>query len=279
MPHGALAIAPERNVKIVAQERTQRDVPAPPEVRDALGLVRRIEILQELEADHPAQADGHVGITGEIEVDLERVSQRAEPGIRRGKRLGIERGIRNPAHRIGQQDLLGKAEDEQGDSGGKLLPGVRAADELIGHRVVADDRPGNELGKERNVASEIDERPDGRGRAAIDVDGVAEGMERVERDPDRQGDRKHRTVPAPNQASTWFRLLFEEQEILEEPERAQAHDDGARHDPEAEPRADPWQADQPSADIVHNGDPQHQEDEPGIPPTVEDVACEQPGAC
>ena len=66
--------------------------------------------------------------------------------------------------------FLAKPSDEQGDPGGELLPGVGAAHELIGHRVVADDGPGDQLRKERDVAGEIDERPDRRGRAAIDVD-------------------------------------------------------------------------------------------------------------
>ena len=83
-----LAVTTQGNVKIVAQECAQRDVPAPPEVGDALGLVGRVEILQELKTEHPSQADGHVGVTGEIEVNLERVGQCAEPGVRRGQRLG-----------------------------------------------------------------------------------------------------------------------------------------------------------------------------------------------
>ena len=39
--------------------------------------------------------------------------------------------------------------------------------------------------------------------------------------------------------------------------------------------ADFRQADQPSARVVENGDPQHQQDEPGIPPAVENVAREK----
>ncbi len=230
-------------------------MPAPPEVSDALGLVRRIEILQELEAEHPSQSDGHVRIAREIKVNLECVGNRAEPGIRRGKRLGIERGVRNPAHRIGQQDLLGKAEDEQRDPGAKLLQGVRALEQLVGHRVVADDRSGNELWKERDVTREIDERSNRRGRTAIDVDGVTERMKCVERDPDRQRDRKqsHRTGAEP--AEHVVQVDLEEQEILEEPERAQAHHDRARHDPEADPPVDPWQPDDPPAHVVHSRDP------------------------
>ena len=107
----------------------------------------------------------------------------------------------------------------------------RPAHELVGHRVVADDRPGDELREERDVAGEVGERPDGRRRAAVDVDGVAERVERVERDPDRQGDRQHLHRVGPEPAQHVVQVRLEEHEVLEEPERAQADDDGASSRP------------------------------------------------
>ena len=43
----------------------------------------RIEVLEELEPEHAAEAHRHVRVAGEIEVDLERVSQHADPGVQR----------------------------------------------------------------------------------------------------------------------------------------------------------------------------------------------------
>ena len=78
----AVAIAAERDIEIVAQEPRQRHVPAPPEIDDAGGLVGRIEIERQEDAEHQRHADRHVGIAGEIEIELEGVGQRADPGLR-----------------------------------------------------------------------------------------------------------------------------------------------------------------------------------------------------
>ena len=43
-------------------------------------LVRRIEIERQLDPEHPRQADRHVRIAGEVEVQLKRVGERAAPG-------------------------------------------------------------------------------------------------------------------------------------------------------------------------------------------------------
>ena len=68
---GAVAAAAERNVQIVAQPAGERDVPAPPEVGDAGGQVRAAEIDREMKAEQLRHADRHVGIAGEIEIDLQ----------------------------------------------------------------------------------------------------------------------------------------------------------------------------------------------------------------
>jgi hypothetical protein len=51
----AFAAATQWNVEIIAQTGGERNVPAPPEVRDIRGLVRGIEILRKAKAEHQAQ--------------------------------------------------------------------------------------------------------------------------------------------------------------------------------------------------------------------------------
>ena len=66
----AAAAAAEGDVEVVAEPGAKADVPAAPELGDGPGDHRVVEVLQEVESEHPAQADGHVRITGKIEVYL-----------------------------------------------------------------------------------------------------------------------------------------------------------------------------------------------------------------
>ena len=108
----AVAVAAERDVEIVAQELRQRHVPAPPEIDDRDRLVGRVEIQRQENAEHQRDADRHVGIAGEIEIELERVSQHADPGLIEGRRIGTE-GLRDQRlNAVGQAGLLEQADRE-----------------------------------------------------------------------------------------------------------------------------------------------------------------------
>ena len=69
----------ERHEHVVAQEARQRHVPALPEILDAGGAERRVEIERQLDAEQQAEADRDVGIAGEVEEDLEPEAER-QPG-------------------------------------------------------------------------------------------------------------------------------------------------------------------------------------------------------
>ena len=75
------AVAAERHVEVVAEPRRQRHVPAAPELLDGVGDVRPAEVLRKAEAEHAPEADRHVGVAGEIEIDLQRVADDAEPRV------------------------------------------------------------------------------------------------------------------------------------------------------------------------------------------------------
>ena len=74
------AVASERHVEVVAQPSGERDMPSTPEVGDRLGAVGRVEVAQELEAEHQSEADRHVGVAREIEIDLKGVGDDSDPG-------------------------------------------------------------------------------------------------------------------------------------------------------------------------------------------------------
>src|SRR5690606_41332876 len=91
----------------------QRNVPAAPEVGDAVGMVRRVEVADQLEAEHHAQPHGHDRIAVEVEENLEGVCQHPPPGVQGVRGLGREHCVRDLSHGIGQQDLHGESQEEK----------------------------------------------------------------------------------------------------------------------------------------------------------------------
>ena len=57
------AAAAERDVNIIPEPGGQRDMPPAPEIGDAAGNVREIEVLHKMESEHFSQSDRHVGIS------------------------------------------------------------------------------------------------------------------------------------------------------------------------------------------------------------------------
>ena len=107
-----LAVAAQRDIHILPEPCGQADVPAPPELRDGAGLVGIVEVLQKPEAEQTSKADGHVGVAGEIEVDLEGEGQRAQPCRDHGGRGHGGDLLPHGAHLVGQQHLLAETDDE-----------------------------------------------------------------------------------------------------------------------------------------------------------------------
>ena len=88
-------------------------MPASPEVGDAGRDVRIVEVFEERKAKELAQADRHVSVAGEVEVDLQRIADQAEPsragrecrGINGKDRVGIH------AECVGENQFLRQADD------------------------------------------------------------------------------------------------------------------------------------------------------------------------
>src|SRR6266850_8256669 len=81
-PRRADAVSTERDIEVVTEPGRQRDVPPSPEVGDGRRDVGPPEVLGEPKPEHPAEADRHVRVAGEIEIDLQRVADEAEPRVR-----------------------------------------------------------------------------------------------------------------------------------------------------------------------------------------------------
>ena len=167
-------------------------MPALPKLYHRAGNIGVVEVLQEVEAEHLPQADGHVAVAGEIEIDLERVGRDAQPRAGEGQLLTRKGPVPELANGVGQQDLLCHAHGEALDPGGEFLQVLPPALQLFRHGFVADDGARDELGKEGDIGAEGDHVFLHRGVPAVDVDGIAHGLEGVKADADGQGQSQHR---------------------------------------------------------------------------------------
>ena len=165
-------------------------MPPPPKLGNGAGAVGIAEILQEVEAEHPPQADGHIGIAGEIVINLHGVAQGAQPREGGGKasRLHSEGPVGHHGHLVGDEHLFPQSGEEAHTAGGNIGPALLAAVDLLGHRLIFDDGPGNELGEEGDVEAHLEGGALNLSPAPGHVQDVAQGLEGKEGDADGQAD-------------------------------------------------------------------------------------------
>ena len=125
-PHLAAPVAPQGDIDGVAQESAQADMPSTPEVGDVGRLVGAEKVHRKPDVEHPRQSDRHVGVSGKVEIDLQRIGQRRVPGLkqaeRRTPRDGVEADIGEPPKHVRQHQLLGQAEQKECASHDQVLP-------------------------------------------------------------------------------------------------------------------------------------------------------------
>ena len=100
----------------------------------------------------------------------------------------IEGDLRQRRDDVGDQHLLRQPDDEDARADGSAPERLAALVELARDRLVADDRAGDELRKERDVERDVDRIAVGAEAAPVDVDDVGQAVEGEERDAERQLD-------------------------------------------------------------------------------------------
>ena len=175
-------------------------MPALPERGDVTGLVGAVEIQRKFDVQHAGQPDRHVGVAGKVEVDLQRIGQGRVPGLEEGQafagRRGVEAGVGEAAERVGQHQLLGQPEEEQGETGGEVLS-VGADDGGVAE--LRDDIAGTHDRTGDQMREESDEGGVGQGRDVVAVPAVRINQEHhllkgEEADGQRQKDVQRRLV-------------------------------------------------------------------------------------
>ena len=212
------AVSPQGNIEVLPKPGRKGDVPTPPELRDAAGDIGVVKVGQELKAQHPPEARGHVRVAGEVEVDLESVGQDPQPRPRH-REVGDSRrlaDIPELPHVVGQEQLFRHAHGKDLHAGGKSVSPVLPAVDLLPQVLILDDGTRYQLGEEGHKGAEIQDVPLGPGIPPVDIDGVAHGLEGVEADADGQVDAQYREKTQ----ADGLQALRQEVVVLEEEEDA-----------------------------------------------------------
>lgn len=165
----AAAVAAQGYVDIVAQPGGEGYVPAAPEVAEVAGFVGEVEVGGEGKAHDHGQADGHVGVAGEVAVDLHGVAYDAhkclEAAVGAG---GVEDEVVVLGQVVGHDGFLDHAGEDEPQAQARLAQGGVAAAAYLGQEVVgAHDGPGHQGGEEGQEEGIFE--PRGRGRHAAFV--------------------------------------------------------------------------------------------------------------
>ncbi len=75
----AHAVAAQWDIHVFSEPCAQRDMPSAPELGDTLTDIGIVEVLEELKAEHVAQTARHIRVAGKVKVDLEGISDDADP--------------------------------------------------------------------------------------------------------------------------------------------------------------------------------------------------------
>ena len=160
-----------------------------------------MEVEREADAEQAGGTEGHVGVAGEIEVELERIGDRADPGFghRRVAPVGggeaEDRGG-DAGEVVGDHHLLEQAAEEDPERDREVaVPAVMALAELRHHLAVMDQRPGDQVGEEGDEEQVVGEVIL-LGLAAVGIDEVGDLEEGEEGDREGEDDLGHGRRPA-----------------------------------------------------------------------------------
>ena len=297
----SVAVAAERDVDIITEPGAERDVPTTPEIGDGDRGERIVEVLEVVEAEHAAHTDRHVTVGAEVEVELEREAEAAEPGTEhRDRRPRTEHGLQRGddaldrsigrrscrAHREGtrldelpdgtdgvrEEDLLEEALQEAETAVDEAVEGDGARVQLLVDGGEADDRAGDELWEHRYVGEVVEVVFLDRDLALIEVDGVAHGLEGEETDVDRKTEVERRD----GSTGEGIDRLYQEIGVLEETETAEVDEHRQQKTEPADGRTLIRAVHHTAERVVGQGLENHEQDVDRLAPGVEEQGkCEQ----
>ena len=222
-----------------------------------------VEIAGKEKAQHPPHAHRHDGITQEVKVDLQAVTQHVQPGAEGVLLHELAHFLREGAQGIGQQHLRRQSADEQRHAhfqGFSLRSALFV--EGLGQIGIPHDRPGDELGEHEQERSESEQVPFTFRLLPVYVHQIACGLEGKKADAQGQGLSNRRACA--NQRSKEAHIFKQEQtaHIRRHAQRQYQFSYALLF----------CFFQQQSAAPVHNQQPEKQRYEPGVAPGIKKQA-------
>ena len=242
-------------------------MPAAPEFPDGLGHIGVVKVLNEVEPKDLAKTNGHIAVTGEIEVNVQHEGNGVHPVKQNALLPGLPEELHKQSEVVRQNYLFGKTHQEPAQPQGHLVPTVGTVFQLPGHIHIPDNGTGDQLGEQGHIGAEADGVFLHLGIAPIHIDGIAEALEGIEADTHRQRQPQQRDA----QTRDGVEALHEEVRVFENAQKGQADHHG-HNQPEFLPGSGFTPADGKAAEIKQQYGANHQKQIFGLSPAIENQA-------
>ena len=250
-------------------------MPTAPELGDGPREIGEVEVLLEADAKETGTADGDVAIAGEIAVDLER-EEDAKSQEREATQLMVfsPKGIDDAGAVVGDDELLEESPEDLAHAiDGTGIVELALALELGQQIRGALDGTCHELGEETDIGEELDDIVCGTYLTAIDIDGIAECLERVETDAYGQDEvERHPVELVAHGAEERRKVIHKEVVILKHGEDEQVEHDIRGADQLLHLALPLVMLEQQTTDIAEERREGDEAEKTPVPPAVEHVA-------
>ena len=188
------SVAAKRNIDIVAEESAQGHMPSAPEFRCRAGNIGIIEVFEEVESEDPAKTYRHIGITGEVIINLDGEHQYSEPHSCSGLLCQVsgEIGFCKLSCDVCDEYFFGKTHKESCGTGPDIIKGFLAVVYFPCNVDISYDRTCNKLGIKGNIHEIFHVVMLRFNISFINIDGIAEGLESIEADTDWESECRNR---------------------------------------------------------------------------------------
>ena len=182
----------------------------------------RVEVFRQPDVEHESKPNGHVRVAGEVEVQLQRESQRGAPGVAEhdGGRA-VEDRCHPRAEGVRNHHLLEQTDGEDEQPGGQIAlgedKGIRRR-ELRDELFETDDRAGDQMRKETDEEAVAEEVV----LAGVSVIGVHQVSDLLECE-EGNGEREHEGWQLPTGAERHADGVDQEVAVLEIAQQPQVH--------------------------------------------------------